>query len=77
MYSIRFQQYRLTNNETKGVTMFEMWIASLFTGSHGGFVTLKGTMYRARFWRGRLVDADTATMNAYGLMAAHFDQTGF
>lgn len=57
--------------------MFNTWIASLFGGRQAGYISLNGTPYRARFRHGRLVDADAATANAYGLMAAHFEQTGF
>ncbi|SPA50625.1 protein of unknown function [Cupriavidus taiwanensis] len=57
--------------------MFNAWIAALFGSRHSGYISWEGTMHRARFRHGRLVDADAATANAYGLMAAHFDQIGF
>lgn len=64
-----------TNNVLN--TMFQTWVASLFGSRQAGYISLAGTPYRARFRHGRLVDSDAATANAYGLMAAHFDQIGF
>ncbi len=57
--------------------MFNAWVASLFGKNQGGFVSFEKTLFWASFHRGQLVDADRATFNAYGLMAAHFEQTGF
>lgn len=51
------------------------FIVSLFSGHRAGFISSPHGW--ARFRRGKLVDASPAVANAYGLMAAHFEQVGF